>query len=122
MIKGIGLDLCGIDRMEALVTDGRFLAKYYTPLEQAYIADRGKMAAASAAGMFAAKEAFLKAAGTGLAGAALNEIEVGHREGGQPYLILHGRAAQLARGMTAFVTITHEGEMAAATVILEGGD
>ena len=51
MIKGIGLDLCGIDRMEALVTDGRFLAKYYTPLEQAYIADRGQMTAASAAGM-----------------------------------------------------------------------
>lgn len=121
MIKGIGLDLCGIDRMEALVTDGRFLEKYYTPSERAYIAGRGQMAAASAAGMFAAKEAFLKAAGTGLAGAALNEIEVSRHEGGQPYLILHGRAAQLARGMTCFVTITHEGDMAAATVILEGG-
>ena len=76
MINGIGLDLCGIDRMEALVKDGRFLEKYYTPSERAYIAGRGQMAAASAAGMFAAKEAFLKAAGTGLAGAALNEIEV----------------------------------------------
>jgi len=122
MIKGIGLDLCGVSRMEALVKDGRFLAKYYTPLERDYIANRGQMAAASAAGMYAAKEAFLKAVGTGLAGAALNEIEVSHTPLGQPVLNLYGKAAQLARGMTAFVTITHEGDMAAATVILEGGD
>ena len=121
MIKGIGLDLCGVGRMEPLVNEGRFLEKYYTPAERAYLSGRGQMAAASAAGMYAAKEAFLKAVGTGLSGAALNEIEVCHGEMGQPYLTLHGRAAALAQGMTCFVTITHEGDMAAAAVILEGG-
>lgn len=122
MIKGIGLDLCGVSRMEPLVTEGRFLEKYYTPAERAYIQNRGQLAAQSAAGIYAAKEAFLKAAGTGLSGAPLKEIEVTHTPLGQPMLKLHGRAAELAQGMKVFVSITHENDTAAATVILEGSD
>lgn len=120
MIRGIGLDLCGVDRMGELMAEGRFLKRYYTPREQAYIAGRGEGAAQSAAGMFAAKEAFLKAAGTGLSGAPLKDIEIDHEASGRPRLCLYGKAALLAQGLQAFVTITHEGDTAAAVVILEG--
>ena len=119
MIKGIGLDLCGIRRMEELVADGRFLNRYFTPDEKAYILSKNQAAAQSAAGIFAAKEAFLKALGTGLAGAPLTEIEVGHTPQGQPVLKLHGKALNALGPGRAWVSITHEGDMAAATVILE---
>ena len=119
MIKGIGLDLCSIRRMEALVAEGRFLTRYFTPQERAYILAKNQAAAESAAGIFAAKEAFLKAIGTGLGGASLTEIEVAHTPLGQPVLQLTGKAlATLGEGR-AWVSITHEGDMAAATVIIE---
>ena len=119
MIKGIGLDLCGISRMEALVAEGRFLNRYFTPDEQAYILAKNRTAAESAAGIFAAKEAFLKAIGTGLGGAPLTEIEVTHTPQGQPVLKLSGKALAALDECHAWVTITHEGDMAAATVIIE---
>lgn len=119
MMKGLGLDLCQIARMKGLVAQGRFLERYFTESERAYILGKNKAAAQTAAGMYAAKEAFLKAAGTGLAGAALREIEVVHSPAGQPGLRLYGRAAALAQGCACLVTITHEANMAAAVVILQ---
>ena len=64
-IRGVGLDLCEIDRMREHLED-RFLEKYFTAREAAYIRARGAQAAASMAGVWAAKEAVLKAMGTGL--------------------------------------------------------
>ena len=64
MIRGIGCDLCAIPRMEEILQDGRFLRRYFTADERAYILDRVQ-AAQTAAGIFAAKEALLKALGTG---------------------------------------------------------
>ena len=76
-MKGIGIDLCGIDRIETAITrNERFLERWYTQEEQAYIISRGKAGAQSAAAMFAAKEAFLKAVGTGIAmGNAKEEVK-----------------------------------------------
>ena len=62
MCKGIGLDLCEISRMEHLRMMTRFVERYFTPEEQAYVRDRGKNAAQTLAGLFAAKEAFGKVA------------------------------------------------------------
>lgn len=77
MCKGLGLDLCGISRMEPLLSDGRFLSRYFTAEEAEYIRSRGAGAAQSMAGIWAAKEALLKAAGRGLT-LPLREIEVCH--------------------------------------------
>ena len=51
MCKGLGLDLCGISRMEALLRDERFLNRYFTPAETAYVHAKGAGAAQQLAGM-----------------------------------------------------------------------
>ena len=55
MIAGVGLDLCEISRMEKLLSDGRFLARFFAVEEQGYIQSKGKGAAQTMAGIYAAK-------------------------------------------------------------------
>ena len=121
---GLGLDLCEIARIGAAMekNDG-FLARYYTPEGREYLAARGKTAAQSAAAMFAAKEAFLKALGVGLSGGvAMADVGVTHDSLGCPSYALgeKARAAMEARGArTAHLSLTHDAGMAAAVCLLE---
>ena len=119
MCKGLGLDLCGISRMEPLLADGRFLERYFTGAEADYIRSRGAGAAQSMAGIWAAKEALMKAAGRGLT-LPLREIEVCHGPAGEPFYRLHGSAAQTLPG-NFLLSITHEGDMAAAVCLWTEG-
>lgn len=122
MIRGLGCDLCAISRMEKIIDDGRFLARYFSENERTYILDRVR-SAQTAAGIFAAKEAFLKAIGTGLGGIALTDIEIGHTALGAPEYILNEnmRAAMAQIGaQRAFLSISHDGDYAMATAVLEG--
>lgn len=123
-MKGLGIDLCRISRMEQILNDQpRFLSRYFTAEEQSYLDGRGKCAAESAAAMFAAKEAFLKAIRTGLGGGiGLNEIGVIHRENGAPEYRLTGAALNAAQQMgvtTLWLSLTHEDDHAAAVCVLE---
>ncbi len=123
MIRGIGLDVCQISRMEETMTRARFLARFFSEEEQAYVAGRGKLAASSAAGIYAAKEAFVKALGTGFTDTELSDIAVVHDSFGAPRYDLRGKARDNAskRGVTAlFLSITHDGDIAAAVCVLEG--
>ena len=75
MIYGIGTDLCDVGRIEKSIARPAFLQHVYTPAEQELIvAHTGKKQAETAAANFAAKEAFLKACGTGLSGFSMAEI------------------------------------------------
>lgn len=114
MCKGIGLDLCEIARMQTLLDEGRSLRRMFTEEEQAYIAGKGASAAQTMAGMFAAKEAVLKALGTGMT-IPMTDIVISHTELGQPVATLTGKAA--AFGGTMLVSITHEAGMAAAFAV-----
>ena len=85
MILGVGIDLCDAGRMEKSITRQSFLDHVFAPKEQALLAALGdKHRAETAAANFAAKEAFLKAAGTGLGGFAMPELAVLRRESGAP--------------------------------------
>ena len=102
---GLGLDLCEIARIGTAMEKGEgFLARYFTPEERAYLAQRGKSAAQSAAAMFAAKEAFLKALGVGLSGGIamvwpLRSMFVdSHRKARTPFLPM---VANSARSVTS---------------------
>ena len=114
MCKGIGIDLCEIARMQTLLDEGRSLRRMFTEEEQAYIAGKGASAAQTMAGMFAAKEAVLKALGTGMT-IPMTDIVISHTELGQPVATLTGKAA--AFGGTLLVSITHEAGMAAAFAV-----
>ena len=94
----------------------------FAPAEQALLGSLGgRRRAETAAANFAAKEAFLKAAGTGLGGFALPELALLRAANGAPYFELSGRAAAWAkqRGLTVHVSLTHENGLASAVVVLE---
>ena len=122
MIVGVGLDVCEIARMEKLLVDGRFRGRFFSPEEQEYIANKGRMAAASMAGIFAAKEALVKALGTGFTAGDIADICVLHDKAGAPYYALRGAYALHAaqRNITALhLSISHDGGIAAAVDIAE---
>lgn len=124
-IVGIGIDATEIARVAHLMAryGSRFTGRVFTTGEIAYC-ERRRTAAASYAARFAAKEAALKALGTGLSGGiAWRDVEV-VRLSGPPQLLFHRRAAEhFARiGATKSVlTLTHARELALAQVILLGG-
>jgi holo-[acyl-carrier protein] synthase len=122
-IKGIGIDLAQIPRLRRAVErwDERFLRRVFTDEELAYCRRRRDPIPHLAA-RFAAKEAALKALGTGLRmGARWREVEVRRERGQAPTMVLTGRcrALALARGAHgALVTLTHDGDYALAQVML----
>ena len=122
MIFGIGTDLCAADRMAAKLQKPAFVQRVFSPAEQALLNERGGThRAETAAANFAAKEAFLKAAGTGLGGFALTDLTVLRKESGAPYFALTGPAAEwtAANALTPHLSLTHENGLACAFVILE---
>lgn len=123
-IFGIGTDLCQSARMERCLSREAFCRRVFSPQEQSLLATRsGKARWETAAANFAAKEAFLKACGTGLGGFPLAEIAVLRRESGAPYYALSGTAAAWAeqRHITAHLSLSHDGGLACAFAVLEQG-
>lgn len=121
MIVGVGVDLCGIARMEKHAADERFLRRFFSEEERAYVAGKGASAAQSLAGIFAAKEALTKALGTGIVG-SLADICVLHDDHGAPYYELRGDYLRLAgeRGIVrVHLSISHDGGIAAAFAVAE---
>jgi holo-[acyl-carrier protein] synthase len=121
---GLGLDLCEVARIEAAIRSNEgFLERFYTAEERAYLDTRGKTAAQSAAAMFAAKEAFMKALGTGLSGGvAMADVGVTHDELGSPsYALAEAASALMAKrgAKEAYLSLTHDAGIAAAVCILE---
>ena len=119
MCKGLGLDLCEIARMEKLLKDDRFISRFFTPDEKAYVLSRGKGAAATLAGLFAAREALGKALGCGI-DFDLKEAEVCHTESGAPYYRLSGSLKNRVGNNRLFLSISHDGGIAAAVCLIEG--
>ena len=123
-VLGLGVDLCEIDRIaEALARHGtRFLERVCVPGEVRQPLG-SRRAAEHVAGLFAAKEAAMKALGTGLRGVAFREVAVAREPGGPPRLVLSGRARARADALgvaAAHVTITHGRRDAASVVLLLG--
>ena len=125
MIIGLGVDMEETARIsQAIKRHGKtFLDRIYTPAEVAYCESHRDSAERYAA-RFAAKEATMKALGTGWAkGVRWRDIEVTRQPGGRPTIVLHGRAREHAQRMGAqniSLSITHSGNFAFAQVILEG--
>lgn len=120
MIIGIGNDIIEIERVRRAVNRGRFKQRVFTEIEQNYCESRGAQSAASYAARFAAKEAFFKAAGTGIV-TALTEVEVVNNAAGQPQIFLHGQAKILAKNLGVdkiFLSLSHAHDYAAAVAVL----
>ena len=119
----LGLDLAEVDRIARAVErcGETFLERVFNVGE---IERRRRHPAAFAqhvAGRFAAKEAAMKALGTGFRGLSFREIVVGREPSGKPSILFRGRARDLAEALrvaSAEVTITHTERTAAAAVLL----
>lgn len=126
MIVGLGIDICAVGRIERLARryDNRFLDRVFTAAEIRHCAGEGARSQRLAA-RFAAKEATMKALGTGWArGVRFVDIEVTHDAVGRPVVSLSGGAAEHARrlGVDAIhVSLSHEREQAVAIVVMESG-
>jgi holo-[acyl-carrier protein] synthase len=122
-VRGIGIDLVPISRMRGVLErwHERFLTRVFTDDEIAYCRAR-KDPAPHFAARFAAKEAGLKALGTGLRlGVSWRELEVRRERGGPPFLILRGRTRELARAKGAermLLALSHDGDYAIAQAML----
>ena len=132
MIYGIGCDLCSTARMAKSLGGAHgpaFAARVFGPSEREALGLTGSIPdplsahkSASAAADFAAKEAFLKAAGTGLREPfSLCEIEAVRQESGAPAYRFSGKTADWvqAHRLTARLSLSHEGGMALAFCTLE---
>ncbi|MCC8190206.1 MAG: holo-ACP synthase [Planctomycetes bacterium] len=125
-ILGIGVDIVTIDRMAALRErhGDRFRNLLFLPAEAEYCLSRAKPDESFAA-RFAAKEAVMKALGTGWAqGVAFTGIEVVRQEDGKPAIRLHGSTAARAAALNAGVihcSLSHSDTAAVAYVIIERG-
>ena len=123
MIFGIGLDIIEVARVGRLIEkDKGFKERIYTQREIDYC-EAKKNKAQNYAARFAAKEAFMKALGTGWRGGlAFNHIEVVNNELGKPEIVLHGQAKLLVEkeGITNInISISHVKDFASSIVIIE---
>jgi holo-[acyl-carrier protein] synthase len=124
VIVGLGLDIAEIDRITAAITrhGAAILERLFTPTEVAYC-ESHKNKFERYAARFAAKEAAMKALGTGWThGVRWRDIEVANAPGGKPTLRLQGVARQFAEKLgvrNISLTITHSGNLALAQVIFE---
>ncbi|MDR1875066.1 MAG: 4'-phosphopantetheinyl transferase superfamily protein [Synergistaceae bacterium] len=124
MILGLGIDLCSISRMQRAVRSSHFVRRLFRPAEIAYAEGKGddRSRAASFASAFAAREAFAKASGVSMytlafsSGFCLERVKAGPRLIVPPEL----DPAYCRGEKRAWVSITHDGEYAAAVVVLEG--
>jgi len=125
VILGNGIDLAEVDRIrEAIERHGeRFSGRIYTPAEIAYVESKANKFERYAA-RFAAKEAGMKAIGTGWRhGVRWQDFEVANLPSGRPTLRLHGVAGEVAKRMgvkNISLSLTHTREYGMAFVILEG--
>ncbi|MEO0512593.1 MAG: holo-ACP synthase [Planctomycetota bacterium] len=126
MIVGHGVDITEVARIRDMVTKhgDRFLSRVFTAAERAYAQDSAKRSTERLAVRFAAKEAALKALGTGWSsGIAWTDIEVVSMPSGQPTLRVTGRAAAIAAdsGIASWlVSLSHTESHAVASVIAQG--
>ncbi len=124
MILGTGVDIVSVGRVRGVLDRQRtrFIERVFTRGEQEYC-DAHRDPAPHYAARFAAKEALLKALGTGWSGGIRwVDVEVCREEGKAPVIRIHGEAAQIAARMgvrAIHISLSHSDENAVATVVLE---
>ncbi len=126
MVKGIGTDIIEIKRLRLLAEKypGKFQNKIFTQNEVAYCSLR-KDPFPSFAARFAAKEAVLKALGTGLAfGIGWRDVEIVTEKDNGPKVSLHNKAVEIAgeKGISkVMISISHDQDKALAFALALGG-
>lgn len=112
-----GVDLVLIKRFENIKDNKRFLDNIFLNSEIVYM-EKCNWNLATIAGIFAAKEAFLKAIKKGINNYSLKDIEVLHTLDGAPYIVLHNELLSITNSNNVCLSISHDGDYAIAFVSL----
>jgi phosphopantetheine--protein transferase-like protein len=116
LIVGIGVDIVSVSRFTRSFGP-RFFSRVFTENEREYIKNKPPQ---TLAGMFAAKEAAVKAMGTGFSGFWPSAVEIKHDKRGKPYIKLHGAAVYaMPAGCGIQVSISHDETYAVAFAVIE---
>ncbi len=124
MIVGSGIDICEVPRIQASIErfGEKFIQRIFTPREIAYVSKKANKYERYAA-RFAAKEAGMKAIGTGWRkGVRWQDFEVVNEPSGKPTLLFHGKAKEFADrlGVTNIaLSLTHTAQQGMASLVLE---
>lgn len=126
MIIGLGTDIVQISRIKTMIDDygARFTARCFTEAEISR-AETKTPSENAFARLYAAKEAALKALGTGMrAGLSWHDMEVTHNDLGAPIMVFSGGASLILKEKTAETPVVHlsmsdDGDYAVATLIIE---
>ena len=121
MIFGVGTDVIEIERVRAACRETSFLTRIFSEQEQAFIGSDPRKAADN----FAAKEAVVKAFGTGFSGIDPRDIEVLRKENGAPCIALKGSALQRAEELGAgklHISISNTDDLSTAFAVCETAD
>jgi len=105
----IGIDIINIDRIKKSLKSAVFAKKTFTPAEILYAESKAD-SAQTYAGLFAAKEATVKALGTGFTGLNLEQIEIKHSAQGQPFAVVDSKEIK--------ISISHDSGFAVAVAIV----
>ena len=121
MLKGVGLDLCQIERFKEHLTAETFLKKIFSAAELAYCLNQAD-SASSLAARFAAKESLIKALSPAKVLVELKFLEVALNEDGSPYWLINNELEALlkqARVNRLHLSLSHEAGVAVAITIAE---
>jgi holo-[acyl-carrier protein] synthase len=119
VVIGAGTDIIEIFRIEKVVKNTNFMDRFFTEIEKDYLLKKN---IESTAGYFAAKEAVVKAMGTGFSGFKFTDVEI-IKVNDVPRVKLYGEAREVAmkKGINSFhISISHSKEYATAVAIAEG--
>ncbi len=111
----VGTDIIEVARIEKSLAKNGFADRVYTKSEQEYFESKNKAKFMSAAGIFAAKESFIKVHGQGC---SATDIEVRHKTSGEPYFAFLGELKSY-NGRNVSLSISHTKEYATAVAIME---
>jgi len=123
VIVGIGVDIVQVNRMERWVNNAKLLERFFHKEEINPSFSTRKKSTQNLAARFAAKEAFGKALGSGLADLSLKDIMVINQDNGKPEIKLFGTAAKALEksgAVKVHISLTHERDYAVAVIVLEG--
>ncbi|MCL2521182.1 MAG: holo-ACP synthase [Spirochaetaceae bacterium] len=121
MIKGLGIDICQVDRFNRHLTNQNFLKKIFSPGELAYCLNKADSAASFAA-RFAAKESLIKALAISKLKLELNVLEVAINDSGAPYWQINNELKLWLHTLSInklHLSLSHEAGMAIAITIAE---
>lgn len=110
-----GVDIINIDRFQELVKKEHFMNSIFTKKEKDYI-QKHENNLATIAGLFCAKEAFLKSLKKGIQNYSLKEIEIQHDDNNAPFVVLYGQIKKDFPVENLSLSISHDGDYAVAFV------